>query len=464
MEDTLDLLAEKAGNAHLELVGCVDPQVPTALQGDPGRFRQVLLNLISNAIKFTQKGAVTVNITLASETQNTITIRVAVTDTGIGIDPLAQKRLFQPFQQADSSTTRQFGGTGLGLAICKKLVERMNGTIGIDSQVGQGSTFWFTAHFKKQTHPAPIPTITKLEGLGLCCIDDHPVNLQLLKEYAIGWGMNATTSANPMEALQLIQKAQEEGKPFQMAIVDMEMPGMDGMTLAREIKKHPHLADLRLILLSSLGQHGDEQETKAAGFSGYLTKPIRKNILKNTLEAAMSLEPGNLQPLDPPFVTDASALETTNAKDARILVVDDHQVNQQLAVMMIERMGYKTDVVANGQEAVKACTTIPYALVFMDCQMPVMDGYDATRKIREAEMVKREANEETVTVASRLTPDAALHVPIVAMTANAMPEDREKCLAAGMDDYLAKPVRPEGLNQIFAKWLPARKEEVRSKE
>ncbi len=466
MEDTLDLLAEKAGSALLELVGFVNPSVPTALRGDPGRFRQVLLNLLSNAIKFTKEGAVAVNITLITETPDTVNIRVAVTDTGIGIDPLAQQRLFQPFQQADSSTTRQFGGTGLGLAICKKLVERMSGTIGIDSQLGLGSTFWFTAQFKKQSHQAPILPNTKLEGLHICCIDDHPVNRQLLEEYAQKWDMQVTTAATPLEALLLIQRAQEDGNPFQIAIVDMEMPGMDGMTLARMIKANPQLGDIRLVLLTSLGQRGDAKEAKAAGFSGYLTKPIRQNVLKHTLETVMSLETGNLHHPDTQVVTRFTTLETTKTGNARILVVDDHHVNQQLAVMMIERLGYKVDVVANGLEAVEACGTIPYGLVFMDCQMPVMDGFDATREIRRAESKKLEIGRQESEVRrqepgpspashSLLLNSNCSHLPIVAMTANAMPEDREKCLQAGMDDYLAKPIRPDNLAEIFAKWLPA---------
>ena len=221
------------------------------------------------------------------------------------------------------------------------------------------------------------------------------------------------------------------------------------------IKANPQLEEIRLVLLSSLGQRGDAKEAKTAGFSGYLTKPIRQNTLRHTLETVMSLEPGNLHHPATPVVTRFTALEAAKTGNARILVVDDHHVNQQLAMMMIERLGYKVDAVANGQEAIEACATIPYGLVFMDCQMPVMDGYDATKNIREAERMKREGKGEDSPDASRLTPHGLLHVPIVAMTANAMPEDREKCLQAGMDDYLSKPIRPDSIAEIFAKWLPA---------
>jgi len=470
MEETLDLLSEKAGKAKLELIGCVNENVPTALRGDPGRFRQVLLNLISNAIKFTKDGEVTVQIYLVTDTPETVTIQVEVTDTGIGIDSLVQQHLFQPFQQADSSTTRQFGGTGLGLAICKKLVEQMGGTIGMNSQVGQGSTFWFTAQFPKQPDQALQPSLTKeLAGLRICCIDDHPVNRQLLEEFTRTWGMQVTSASTPIEALTLIKHSQEQGTPFHVAIVDMEMPGMDGLTFGRVIKADPQLGDIRLILLTSVGQRGDVKAAKVAGFSGYLTKPIRKSVLrdvlKHTLETVMGLESEKIHHPDTKVVTRYSALETTKTERPRILVVDDHHVNQQLAEMMIARLGYKVDVAANGQEAVEACATIPYGLVFMDCQMPVMDGYEATKKIREAERVKSKglgvrSQEQEIALsdspdASPLTPHGLPHLPIVAMTANAMPEDRDKCLQAGMDDYLSKPIRPDSLAQIIAKWHPA---------
>jgi PAS domain S-box-containing protein len=455
MEDTLDLIAEKAGSANLELVGCVDSPVPTALRGDPGRFRQVLLNLISNAIKFTKEGEVTVRIALLEETSEAATIKVRVQDTGIGIDPLAQQSIFQPFQQADNSTTRQFGGTGLGLAICKKFVERMGGTIGVESQVGQGSTFWFTAQlFKQPQAPSVLPN-KDLQGLRICCIDDHPVNRQLLEEYTKTWGMSPTSASTPAEALGLIQRAHERKEPFHIAIIDMEMPGMDGMALAREIKVNPQLAEIRLLLLSSLGQRIDAKEAKAAGFLGYLTKPIRQTVLKHSLETIMGLKTGNLQHSDTPIVTPFSSLESEKTGRYPILVVDDHQVNQQLAVLLIERLGYRTDIAANGQEAVEACSTNSYSLVFMDCHMPVMDGYDATKKIREMESMKREAKEKDSPDPLPLTPDGTLHVPIIAMTANALSGDREKCLQAGMDDYLPKPIRPDGLTQILEKWLPA---------
>ncbi len=464
MEDTLDLFAEKAESANLELVGIVDSAIPTALRGDPGRFRQVLLNLIGNAIKFTKEGTVSVRITLDAEAPDEVTIRVAVTDTGMGIDPIIQQQLFQPFQQADSSTTRQFGGTGLGLAICKKLVERMSGTIGIESTVGQGSTFWFTAQYIKQSKSPVDPQTKDLDNVRLCYIDDHPINRKLVEEYAKAWGMQMTAVSTPAEGLEELHLAMNKGEPFHVAIVDMLMPGMDGLALARSIKANPQLSATRLILLSSIGRRGDAKDAKAAGFSGYLTKPIRQNVLKRTLETVMGLERENMDHRDTPVITRFTSLESAESVGHRILVVDDHQVNQQLAVMMIERLGHRVNVAANGQEAIDALKTIPYDLIFMDCHMPVMDGYEATKKIREAESGKLKgvgvrSKEEEIALSdsadSLLLAPHGPRVPIVAMTANVMPQDREKCLQAGMDDYLSKPIRPEGLVRIFAKWLAA---------
>ena len=470
LEDTLDLLSEKAASAQLGLAGFIEPQVPTALRGDPGRFRQVLLNLIGNAIKFTKEGEVQVITSLIKENSQTVTIRVAVSDTGMGIEPSTQQNLFEPFQQADSSTTRQFGGTGLGLAICKKLVHQMGGTIGVESELGKGSTFWYTAEFSKQP-PNTTPPLqrTTLNGLRICCIDDHPINRQLLHQYTVDWGMYVELAPTPREGLEMIQQAQYRGCPFHLAILDMEMPGIDGMTLAQTIKADPQISNIHLILLTSLGRQRDLQEAKESGFSGYLTKPIRRNVLKQTLEAIMGHEPSILHHPDTPVVTQYSSLEWTKSKSYRILIVDDHQVNQQLAVMLIEQLGHKADVAGNGQEALDAIQKIPYALVLMDCQMPVMDGYEATRNIRTNEqqkkLEKRQKSEiatatlqETNSLSATSPFSAPPHLPIIAMTANAMPEDREKCLRAGMDDYLAKPIRPESVAQILGKWLPAQQE------
>ena len=444
-EETLELLAKKASEKKLELVGLISPDVPTLLKGDPGRLRQILLNLVGNAIKFTQTGSITVQIHHVEETSESVQFRVEVTDTGIGVPPHVQEKLFQPFSQADSSTTRKFGGTGLGLAISKQLVELMGGAIGVQSTSGQGSTFWFTARLGKQppgTHPQSR-SLETLKGLRVCCVDDHPTNRHLLKQYIADWGMRGVAVATAAEALAVLREAAKRGSPYNLAILDMEMPEMDGLGLAQAIKAEPLLTNVRLVLLTSLGRRGDATAARQAGFAGYLTKPVRKA----QLEACLATVMGRTSAVSdsPTLVTSHSLKETERRKGSRILVADDHTVNQQLAVLLLERLGHRADVVANGKEVVEALQRVPYDLILMDCQMPEMDGYEATRTIRNAECAMK--NDE--------------RIPIIAMTANAMPGDREKCIEAGMNDYLAKPIKPEPLSDALEKWLRKSEEDVR---
>ena len=456
LEETLDLLTEKAGEKGLELIGLVSATIPIALRGDPGRLRQVLLNLMDNAIKFTDTGEVTVHINGIHETPETIQVLVEVKDTGIGIPEEVKTRLFHPFTQADGSTTRKYGGTGLGLAISKQLVELMGGEIGVTSTPGQGSTFWFTATFEKQSavsnqlaHPQ-----AELKGARICCTDDHLTNRQLLAQYMEDWQMNGTTAETPSETLALLQESAAQGNPFDVAIIDMEMPEMDGISLARTIKADPQLSSIQLVLLTSLGKRGDAAVAQNAGFAAYLTKPVRKTQLEACLATLMGRRTSEPGVAHGSLITYHSLKETQWRHATRILVADDHTVNQQLTVLMLERLGCRADVVANGKEAVEAIARVPYALVLMDCQMPEMDGYVATAEIR-----RREASEVTQDLSQlsgkgpEETPRKS-HVPIIAMTANAMPGDREKCLAAGMDDYLSKPLKAEDLANILNKWLP----------
>ncbi|WP_447969394.1 response regulator [Nitrospira sp. M1] len=456
LEETLELLGEQAGEKQLELVGLVSAHVPTALRGDPGRLRQVLMNLVGNAIKFTQQGEVTVQIQCLEETTESVLLRTEVADTGVGISPEVQGKLFAPFMQADSSTTRKYGGTGLGLAICRQLIEQMGGEIGVESTPGVGSTFWFTIRLTKQPSTSSLVDVdpVNLEHLRVCYVDDHLTNRRLVAQYFVDWGLEGMTVATPSEGLDMIRQAAERGRPFDLAILDMLMPEMDGLELARTIKGDPALASMPLVLLTSLGRRGDATAARQAGFAGYLTKPIRKA----QLESCLAMVLGRTQRAD---VTDASSLitsytlkEVARKRSARILVADDHRVNQQLAVLMVERLGHRADVVSNGQEALDAVIRQPYDLVLMDCQMPEMDGYQATKEIRcrEASSVKREASDEI-----RATNDERRNmrrVPIIAMTANAMQGDREKCLTAGMDDYIAKPIKPEVVAEALYRWLP----------
>ena len=455
LEESLELFAEVAGRKNLELVGLVSANVPTALQGDPGRLRQILLNLTGNAIKFTSEGEIVVKISSVEETQTHIAIRVEVHDTGEGIPSDILPKLFQPFSQADSSTTRRHGGTGLGLAICKQLVHQMNGEIGVENRLEGGSTFWFTARFEKQPESAAslAQKPVALEKLRVCAVDDHLTNRQLLEQYFQYWQMEGTLVEHPRECLALLQQQAQNGTPYDLAILDMEMPGMDGFTLAKQIKSDEAIQDTRLILLTSLGRRGDATAAHQSGFSGYLTKPIRKAQLQVCLETVMGLPLSDTHAVPQPLVTAHFLKDLQRQQTIRILVVDDHQVNQQLGVLMVERLGFRADIAANGHEALEALSRISYDLILMDCQMPEMDGYEATRVIRETERRKGKRKKLPKFDSSR-SPSHYPHVPIIALTANALQGDRDKCLKAGMDDYLSKPIQPQQLAKILAKWLP----------
>lgn len=468
VEETLELLAERASRKGLELMGIVFGDVPTPLRGDPSRLRQVLLNLIGNAIKFTESGEIGVQVWRMDETDHHVEIRVQVSDTGIGIAPEAQMRLFQSFSQADSSTTRKYGGTGLGLAISQRLVQLMGGQIGVESQPGHGSLFWFTVKLDKQQplSPPEEPQVLfpDLAGLRICCVDDHATNRYLLSQYAQDWGMDVTTASSASEALALLEAGTRRGKPFDIAVLDMHMPGMDGLQLARLIKQDPDLASLQLILLTSLGQYAGGRESLETGFAACLTKPIRKSHLQACL-AKVAGRAHDYEATHPAHQWTGFRHRIEGNAPARILVVDDHTVNQQLAALMLERFGYRVDVAANGREAIQAVERLPYSLIFMDCQMPEMDGFEATREIRrrEASLVKREAQEHpsdesqapsSESQASHGVTHGGRHVPIIAVTANAMQGDREKCLVAGMDDYLTKPIMPHELAAVLNRWCP----------
>jgi len=459
VDELLDLLGAKAQDKGLELVGLIYASVPTAVKGDPGRVRQILLNLVDNAIKFTDQGEVVVQIVPDRETAEEIVLRVEVRDTGIGLTPKAQDRLFQPFSQADGSTTRKFGGTGLGLAISKQLVELMGGEIGVESSLGHGSCFWFTVRLEKQSQPTErdVETGYSLEGLRVCVVDENDTNRLLLTHYTTAWGMDCLNANNGSLALALLHDAVAHGQPCDLLIMDMHMPMMNGVELARQVKADPVLADTRLVMLTSMGQRGDAALVQEAGIAAYLTKPIHQYQLQDCL--LMVMNPSEMNTAQ--FVTKHTLLEAAQRREGRLLVADDNMVNQKVAVRMLERLGYRVDVVANGLEAVEAVSRIPYHAVLMDCQMPEMDGYEATREIRrrEALSVRRDQNDSDSSHISqvkghpsRITP----HLPVIAMTANAMQGDREKCLESGMDDFLSKPVKPEELEAVLERWLPTR--------
>lgn len=452
VDGAAELLVAKAREKKLALMTFVDPQIPGELRGDPARLRQVLINLIGNAVKFTTHGEVVIQATLDRQNASEVRVRFVVRDTGIGISEYAQQRLFQPFTQADGSTTRKFGGSGLGLAISKHLVERMDGEIGVDSQEGQGSSFWFTACFEYPLAP-PAAVISAahpdLKSLNVLVVDDNPVHLKILHHYLASWSMRNQEAVSSPEALALLTKAAEAGEPFDIAIIDLFMPEVDGFTLAEMIRSQPELSHTRLIMLTALDERGQGELALQAGFSAYLTKPVKQSLLLEAIASVISGQPLSHREArseasllfvrarsNAPRLTQTGALRSGEL----ILVVEDNPANQKLVLLQLQNLGYVAQAVADGWEALEALATVgrtsgQYALVLMDCQMPGMDGFATTRAIRRAETTSGD------------------HIPIIAMTANAMQGDREVCLAAGMDDYISKPMNVRELDEVLARWM-----------
>jgi two-component system sensor histidine kinase/response regulator len=438
VEGAVELLAERATQKKIELASLIHRDVTKGVRGDPGRLRQVLTNLLGNAVKFTEHGEVALRAEKQSETDDEIVVRFSVSDTGIGIAENAQRNLFQAFTQADGSTTRKYGGTGLGLAISKQLVEMMGGEIGVNSEPGKGSTFWFTARLAKQAEqPAALPaSVSSLNQLRVLIVDDNATNRTILSHQLSSWGMIHQESDSGARALELLHAAAAEGQVYDLAILDLMMPGMDGFELARRIKSEPLLSTTRLVMLTSYGQRGDATNAREAGVAAYLTKPVRQSqlfdCLANVVSQSIVKPPQDSATLERPaqLITRHVLSETTATTNKLILLAEDNIVNQKVAVRQLQKLGYRADAVANGREAVEALARIPYDAVLMDCQMPEMDGYEATAEIRRRE-------------------GQAKHTIIVAMTANALQGDREKCIAAGMDDYISKPVKSEDLAQVL---------------
>jgi len=440
VEETGDILAGKVRDKGLEFSCFVDPQAPSFLRGDPGRLRQVLINLANNAIKFTERGEVAISVTLASETPAQATIRFTVRDTGIGIPADRMDRLFQSFSQVDASTRRKYGGTGLGLAISKQIVELVGGQIGVESKEGEGSTFWFTAVLDKQpsaSQRAPVD-LDDIEDLRVLIVDDNATNRQILQVYLTAWGCRSTELACAEEAMGSLQTAVDGGDPFRIVLLDNFMPGMDGKTLGEQIKAHPQLSDTVLVMLTSAGRRGDARKMLEAGFTGYLVKPVKQSQLLDCLRTVTGVSDDSGQsPLE--AIVTRHSLNEDRKRRLRILLAEDNVMNQKVALHILEtKLGYRADAVADGREAIESLSRQHYDLVLMDCQMPVMDGYETTRAIRDTNSSVQNHN-----------------IPIIAMTANVMKGDREKCLAAGMTDYVAKPIRLQELADTIERNLPA---------
>jgi signal transduction histidine kinase/CheY-like chemotaxis protein len=431
IEEIIELLAERASAKELELACEIGDDVPRFLSGDAGRLRQVLMNLVGNALKFTDRGEVLVHASHVASDAGRGLLRVEIRDTGLGIEPEVQKRLFRVFSQADASTSRQFGGTGLGLAISRQLIDLMGGEIGVTSAPGVGSTFWFTVDLPTAESPFPLLCDLRLRGKKVLIVDDNETNRKILRYLSASWGMIPTEAASGPEALNLL-RADETA--FDVAILDYQMPGMDGLRLARAIRTQLSAAKLPIIFLTSLGGY-KKLPMAELRIAATLNKPVRRDRLMQALQSVCgSQEVGkSLAALANGADSEKRASTTPSNVVGRILVVEDNIVNQRLAKRLIEKLGYQVDLASNGSEGITALSKGKYRLVLMDCQMPVMDGFEATRQIRR-------------------NTQPGQHIPIIAMTASAMPGDREQCLAAGMDDYVIKPVRFEELSAAIERW------------
>jgi PAS domain S-box-containing protein len=444
MEEMVELPAMQAHQKGLEFIYQIQPEIPSLLRGDPGRLRQIITNLCGNAVKFTKAGEVIIRITAVEETETRIKLRFAVQDTGLGIGASDQDRLFKSFQQVDASTTRKYGGTGLGLAISKRLAELMQGEIGVESEIGKGAIFWFTAVFEKQSHVTEKVLLLPeaVRNKRILVVDDNKTNLEILKGYLGAWGCMCDCARDGEVALSLMHAVSKVSAPFDLVISDMRMPEMDGAELGRRIKNDPVLKETQLIMLTSQGLRGDAAEMKAIGFSAYLTKPIRRSQLFDCLSMVLQKRRQEPRKKKPDLITRHS-IDAAKLKKVRILLAEDNTINRKLALHLLEKFGFQADAVANGQEAVQALTMAPYDLVLMDVQMPEMDGIEATQTIRDPD-----------------SPVRNHQIPIIAMTAHAMLGDRENCLKAGMDDYVSKPIQPEQLfAAIYRQIAPKKKSE-----
>ncbi len=439
IEDVAELLAPEAHRKQLQLMSHIHSDVPRWVKGDPGRLRQILTNLAGNALKFTDKGEVVLECEVVEEASTFTSIKLSIRDTGIGIAAEHQKDLFNSFTQVDETNTRKYGGTGLGLAISKQLVELLGGEIGVKSGRGEGSTFWFNMPFRKATQETvttPKIDSTKLEGQGILFVDDNPTMLQILTEHAESWGMKAYIAHSGVEALKHLQKESDAQSKIQVALIDVFIPGMDGLELTKRIREIPEHAYTPIVMATAFPKRGDAERALKAGISAYLPKPLRENELRECLLEVLT--ENRVRDLPENLVTRHSMADqaTVQTGQPHVLVAEDNIVNQEVTREMLVELGYDVTVVENGQEAVEAYKQGGFSAILMDCQMPVMTGQEATMAIREIEHTSNSGS-----------------VPILALTANVMAEDKRNALESGMDDFLVKPINPNDLEAALKKWL-----------
>jgi len=438
LEETSDTLALRAQQKGLEMVFIVNPDVPSLLCGDSGRLRQVVINLVGNALKFTSKGEVTLEVNLHQEDKINAILHFTVTDTGTGIPGDQLETVFDAFSQADPSYSRKHGGTGLGLTITKELVELMGGTIGVHSREGEGTTFRFTLPFQKRTGVPDYrnnETGADITSLRILVVDDNSTSRRYFALLLGAWNCRFESAANGRDALNILKTAAKNHDPFRIVFIDMQMPAMEGETLSKKIKKDPQLRDTMMVMMTGIGRLGDAQRQEKNSFAAYLAKPVKRALLYRCLVTLHNGKNSDSVPKGQRIIPRHS-LAGDKPRSIRILLAEDNLTNRKVALGILERMGFRADAVQNGIETVNALETADYDLVLMDCQMPEMDGYETTAIIREKEK----------TTNSR-------RIPIIAMTAHAMAGAREECLASGMDDYLAKPIEPAELGRVLGKWL-----------
>ena len=440
VDDVIQLQASRAHAKRIELAAVYPEQADAYFKGDPTRFRQVLTNLVSNAIKFTETGEVVVNVSTERLSDDRVLLNVSTRDTGIGIGPADRERLFKPFSQADGSTTRKYGGTGLGLAISSQIIAMMGGQLECESQPGEGSTFFFSvemARSEKHTRRDPLKEIALLRGRRVLIIDDNATNRDILMHQTAAWEMKGDSVERGMNGISRLVDAYERQIPYDMVILDMDMPEMDGMDVAKQIKQMPAIADTAMIMLTSVGMRGDATEARKCGISAYLTKPVRQSDLMATL---VNIIGGKATRAPQQLITQYSIAEETRTLDCKVLVAEDNPTNQDVVQGMLRKIGCRVDLVDNGRRAVDAVQCQDYDLILMDCQMPELDGYQATAEIRRLERHNK----------------LARHIPIIALTANALKGDKQKCLVAGMDDYMSKPFRANDIRTMIQRWVSGR--------